>query len=232
MNNKKTRKIKVSKQTPDSYRFSILVCDLDEKDDLEAVIMGGAYLERILEVSIVSKLMEINPNFDLETFASHSMLKDFEHKITMALHLGIFDVAIYKQLKLIKDIRNMFAHSVVSLGFDNEAIKNKAANLDPFEIYDVSGSAAELPGITKMDLDVDYTFINENGKEISGKEHMFVISGNQRICAYMCNKERNSIITSRDKFIYSVQMAWLLLMVGVFSKNINLITNEVITSFN
>lgn len=229
---RKKRQPKISRLTPDSYRFSILVCDLDEKNDLEAVILGGAYLERALEMSIISKLMSLNPEFDLERFATHSVLKDFEHKITLALHMGIFGEKLYSQLKIIKEIRNYFAHSVFTLGFDNEHVNDRALNLNAFDFFDPQKAAACFPEMKVEDLNDSYEFVNENGKRISGSNHLFVNDNQGYVGAYMCLKEQKDVVSSREKFIYSIQMAWLFLMLGVFNSHPTLISNENITSYN
>lgn len=225
------RKVKASKLTPNSYHFSILVCDLDEKNDLETVILGGAYLERALEKSIIAKLMSLNPDFDFDRFLTHSVLKDFEHKITLSFHMGIIGVNVYNQLKIIKEIRNYFAHAVLALDFEHEEIRSMAMNLNAFDIFNPQEATAEFPDMKVEDVDDNYEFVNDNGKVISGLDHLFVNDIHGYIGAYMRKKEKKDVVSSKDKFIYSIQMAWLFLMLGVFNTHPELITYEGITSY-
>ena len=96
--------------------------ELKAGTDRETAILAGAYLEQGLAI-LLSKFIiqdeEVITNLFDGTF---SPLNTFNQKILTAYSLGLVSQQEYHDLKIIKDIRNKFAHELQGITFDNEQI--------------------------------------------------------------------------------------------------------------
>lgn len=101
------------------------------ESDRGAAIMGGALVELALQVAIQSRLADPDaktvkawfegPNAPFGTFAA---------KIALGRALGIFGPHMEGRLRLIKDIRNAFAHCSTPLDFEHKDLKVLRTELD------------------------------------------------------------------------------------------------------
>ncbi|MGP3209134.1 hypothetical protein ACTVPS_02080 [Serratia marcescens] len=225
--NKKSGKAKISSLVPDSYNFSTLISLLDEKTDFEVVVLGGAYLDRIIELRIIAKLHEINGSFNITTFNEHRVLKDFDNKTKLAFHLGIFDSEIYGYFKTIRDIRNVFAHSVMQVDFGNESIKSKSLSLNPFSFFNPKKGLSNPKGMEQYFDLPDISFTNSLGRTISSKEYILVTDKKHKVGVYVLDKSNKDISSPRERFICTVQMAWFIMMLEIIQCDQNLVMNEI-----
>src|ERR1700733_12022769 len=90
-----------------------------EGDDRAAAIIGGAYVETALEQVLRSHLCG-DPKAMESIFGPQGYLATFAAKIDMCYALGFVGKQTHTNLKLMKDIRNRFAHSIVELTDDEE----------------------------------------------------------------------------------------------------------------
>ncbi|CAI1501428.1 hypothetical protein [Serratia quinivorans] len=222
-----SKKAKISSIVPNSHDFSTLISLLDEKTDFEVVVLGGAYLDRMIELRIIAKLQEINEGFDRSAFNEHRVLKDFDHKIKLGFHLGFFDKEIYGHFKTIRDIRNIFAHSVMHVDFLNESIKGKSLNLNPFSFFDPQIGLSNSKGFEQhFDLPI-VTFTNSLGKIISSEDYILVTDKENKVGVYVLDKSKKDLSSPRERFICSVQMAWFRMMLEVIQFDQNLVMDEI-----
>ncbi len=124
------------------FEFSNLF-PYEGKDERSIVILGGTFLEMILEHILlaflpedekeVSKLMEFN-----------QPLGNFSNKIAMVYCLGLIEKVVKEDLNLIRKIRNKFAHDLY-VTFDDkqiqswcEALKWHKISLTPYPPVDAT----------------------------------------------------------------------------------------------
>jgi len=104
-----------------------------EKDDRTIAILGGTFLEMMLEHILLAFLPENNK--DVEKLMDYNQpLGSFSNKITIAYCLGLIDEAIKDDLTYIRKIRNEFAHDLYA-SFDNQNIQSWCENLKWHIIY-------------------------------------------------------------------------------------------------
>lgn len=102
--------------------------EIFKQSDRAAGIVSGSILEEILQRMITAFLMS-HPNISKTMFDGVSPLSTFAAKIDLSYHLGLINETEYKDLNLIKKIRNEFAHSIKAISFDTNIIKDRCQEL-------------------------------------------------------------------------------------------------------
>jgi hypothetical protein len=65
-----------------------------------------------------------------ELFRSSGPLGSFSSRISLALLMGVVSERAYREMMIIKDVRNKFAHALDVVGFEDQWVKDKCANLN------------------------------------------------------------------------------------------------------
>lgn len=94
----------------------------ESKDDRTIAILGGTFLEMILEHILYAFFPEDDKEVG-EMMQFNQPLGNFSNKIKMCYCLGLIDKIIKDDLNLIRKIRNEFAHDLYA-SFESDKIKN------------------------------------------------------------------------------------------------------------
>jgi hypothetical protein len=92
------------------------------KDERSIAILGGTFLEMILEHILLAFLPEDEKEVN-KLMEFNQPLGNFSNKITMAYCLGLLEKIVKDDLNLIRKIRNKFAHDLYAT-FDDEQVKS------------------------------------------------------------------------------------------------------------
>jgi hypothetical protein len=114
---KKQRASRFDLEKVDHFRSGLL--RVLEGDDRAAAIIGGSFVETALEQVLRSHLCD-DKNTMEAMFGPQGYLATFAAKIDMCYALGFVGKQTHTNLKLMKDIRNRFAHSIVELTDDEQ----------------------------------------------------------------------------------------------------------------
>lgn len=131
---KKQKKNKLAKRALTQDELSMtsqnVIRDLQMKDDLACVLIGGAFIEECIESvlvrfliddgEVVQRLFDPLKNGDLSTYMA---------KVNVAFCLGFLPEFINKNMKAIGHIRNHFAHSWVGARFTDDQIREDLEKL-------------------------------------------------------------------------------------------------------
>ena len=117
------------------------------ESDRSVVILAGSFLEQTLENYILKKLVDTNSVDQL--FNGYAPLATFAAKIEVAFALGLLPVHVHKDLKVVKKLRNIFAHEPDALNFESSRISDICSNFHKLERsdgsrWDESGSRAKF----------------------------------------------------------------------------------------
>ncbi len=107
--------------------------ELFKQSDRAAAVVSGSILEEILQRMLLAFFLSHN-NIEKNLFDGLTPLSTFGAKIDIAYHVGLINDAEYGDLKLIKRIRNEFAHSIKGINFDAEIIKNRCYELQTLKL--------------------------------------------------------------------------------------------------
>ena len=94
---------------------------VNDGNDLACVLLSVNYLDEILRSILNTRLKESKVTENILN-PSSGFLGTFSARIDMVYCLGIFDKKIYNDLRIIAQIRNIFAHSFDSISFDSPEV--------------------------------------------------------------------------------------------------------------
>lgn len=124
---KKARPAKKLEELPKPYHTSVMT-EIAQQTDRGAAIIGGAYLDIVLREAITAQLLDM-PDIVNQLFENRGPLQDFGARMQIALVLGIFGRRAYDDLRIIKDVRNMFAHAAEAMDFSYSPIVDRCKHL-------------------------------------------------------------------------------------------------------
>ncbi len=101
---------------------------LSVESDRGCALFAASFLDCELE-NLLKKYLVKDKKIIENTFSYSGALGTFSSRIKMIYLLGIVDKKVYKDLELIRNIRNDFGHSAKFMSFDNESIKNRCQEL-------------------------------------------------------------------------------------------------------
>lgn len=115
---KKTKRIEDLDSRMQDF-FSIV----NDENDLACVLLGVNYLDEILRTILAIRLKKSKVTENILN-PSSGFLGTFSARIDIVYCLGIIDKKIYNDLRLITEIRNIFAHSFDSISFESPEVVN------------------------------------------------------------------------------------------------------------
>jgi hypothetical protein len=119
----------------------------EEKSDRAVAIIGAAYLDALLEHTLISFM--VDDEKEVQKLLQHDgPLGTFGGKITAAYCLGLIGTIIRDDLRLVGKIRNRFAHDL-RVSFDDEAIRSWCLSL---KWHEISMFAKPPEGATSRDI--------------------------------------------------------------------------------
>jgi hypothetical protein len=99
--------------------------EVNSQTDRGAAIVSAAVLDDLLKLAILARLIEISAERRDNLFdKTGAPLSSFSAKIEMAFALGVISNDARLALHLVRDIRNMFAHRIAQMSFDDPEVKN------------------------------------------------------------------------------------------------------------
>jgi hypothetical protein len=118
----------------DSIENELYIAQSDRATAVMLASMVETSLQRLLGIVVRSDLNSEDRN---RVFGYEGALGTFGSKIVMAYGLGLIGPVSRRDLDLIREIRNAFAHSRMSIGFSQPAVK---AVCDQLKVPDLPGA--------------------------------------------------------------------------------------------
>ncbi|HEY6527056.1 MAG TPA: hypothetical protein VIZ65_00055 [Cellvibrionaceae bacterium] len=95
---------------------------LMSESDRGAVVLAGSYIENLLGVSLRSKFKVKTKKLDESIFGANGALSTFSQRIDICESFGFIKAEICTELKIVKSIRNEFAHHPFDARFKDQEI--------------------------------------------------------------------------------------------------------------
>jgi hypothetical protein len=113
---------------------TIIWCDTFRREfrkesDRASVILASAMIEKSLEMVIKAKLIPSLSKRDELFDTPYAPLRNFKAIIELAYRIGLISSNLYRDLNIIRDIRNDFAHDIEGCSFQNRSVKNRVGEL-------------------------------------------------------------------------------------------------------
>jgi DNA-binding MltR family transcriptional regulator len=99
-----------------------------KQTDRASAIVSSALLEELLERLVLAFLID-HQSAKRDLLDGMTLLSTMSAKINLAYYLGLLEQSEFEDLKLIKNIRNDFAHSFETISFETQRIKDKCLQL-------------------------------------------------------------------------------------------------------
>jgi hypothetical protein len=126
---------------------------VERESDRGAALILTAELEHVLERSIAAQLIDLEPNEHEELFSPsrNAPLASFGAKIRLGYALSVYGTVTRNDLATIAQIRNIFAHSPMDVGFSHDTIAAACFNLSAQQTYMDQGLAKKrmLPSVAR-----------------------------------------------------------------------------------
>jgi DNA-binding MltR family transcriptional regulator len=117
-------------QLIDESRLDELIQELKNESDRAAVILITSYIDDQLGI-LLSYLFVEDSQHDKDFYGSNG-ISTFGLKIDLCYRLGIVSKVLWRDLKIIKSIRNSFAHDLANCNFSNSDIASRIRELSRF----------------------------------------------------------------------------------------------------
>lgn len=115
-------------------RLFAIMKELHSATDRAAAIVGSSLVEHCLTEALRAHLHKADKITD-ELFRTTGAFGAFATKINLGLLTGIYGDGAHKELSILKDIRNKFAHSLDAIDFKTQQIEAWTKNLKFCERY-------------------------------------------------------------------------------------------------
>lgn len=133
----------ISRRELDDAELDEAMKEFQAGSDRVAAIMGAALVERHLMETIKTALAD--------AFDDSALFHDqgapfgtFKARIIAGRALGLFDEKIARDLDLVRDIRNQFAHALMSLNFDNPLLVSRCNQFSVPSVVDEGGKPLDF----------------------------------------------------------------------------------------
>lgn len=140
--------------------------EISKSSDRGTVLICGSVLEGLLGEIFKEFLIEGNKREE-DLFKGKGALGNFDGKIIMAYYLGLINKSEFDNLKHLQKIRNIFAHQVFDISFENNKINNICLN---FKIPKNGFVPKNIPIIKKDTDDLPKVDLNPIKKDTKSKD--------------------------------------------------------------
>ncbi len=121
MGSKKSLSSLISRRDPDEDEYDAATREMHEGSDRVAGILGCALVENALLAALASNLANVFDDSALFV-DQNAPFSTFKQRIIAGQALGLYTSAAAKDMDIIRDIRNQFAHALLSINFLNTHI--------------------------------------------------------------------------------------------------------------
>lgn len=100
--------------------FKAMNTSLADKSDRVCTIVAASWVDHFLKVKFMNEFSEGNAEAREALFSGHGPFSALSAKLNVAFCAGWIDGDLYHDLKVIKKLRDGFAHTIDSASFDDE----------------------------------------------------------------------------------------------------------------
>jgi hypothetical protein len=108
----------------------------DKADDRSFCLLLASMLENTLDQALDHWIGEQSKELRQSLYAQDGLLATFSRKITFAIVINVAGPVSRENLRLMRHIRNAFAHAKLPITFDAPAVANVCADLVRINIFD------------------------------------------------------------------------------------------------
>jgi len=118
----------------DTNAWSEFINEFQHESDRATAVLAGAFLENLLATILENFFIKDKSNIQSILYGFNAPLYSFHSKILCSYCLGLLPDDEFHDLKIIKKIRNDFAHKQAGLSFSSQSIADKCKKLTKVDI--------------------------------------------------------------------------------------------------
>jgi len=99
--------------------------EFEKESDRACVILAVAMLDQALEALLKARLVPTSSSKDGLLEGAYAPISTFSARIDLAHRIGLISTKFCRDLHIIRDIRNDFAHDIRGCTFHNDAVRNR-----------------------------------------------------------------------------------------------------------
>jgi DNA-binding MltR family transcriptional regulator len=116
---------------PEIKRLSFFLQSFYAESDRGAALMSASMLDELLK-EVISKFLVKSSKSKALIEGFNAPLGTFHARILASYSLGLIEDVEFKEVEIIRKVRNMFGHSWTELSFDSDVVKNEIEKF-PFQ---------------------------------------------------------------------------------------------------
>lgn len=105
-----------------------IMADLHTTSDRAAAVIGGSLVDVALTEAL-ERLLHRNAKLTKKSFGPSGALGTFSAKIDLGYLTGLYGMKALRELHIIREIRNDFAHDLTILDFNDQSVFDRVKNL-------------------------------------------------------------------------------------------------------
>lgn len=140
-------------------RYNEIVHIFHTESDRAAAILAGSYLEVLLEKLLRTKFIQ-NPVVE-DLFKGNGALSTFSSRIMLCFALDYISENTYRDLNLVRRIRNHFAHNIETASFEDPEVHSRCAELSLVKQTLKSGQEEYLPQDARSQFLISVGIMNQ-----------------------------------------------------------------------
>lgn len=173
--------------------------EVKSNSDRGIALISGSIIDNLLADLLKSFFIK-KDNIEKQLLNPGQTLGTFDAKIKMAFYLGLISEDEYQNLSLIQKTRNRFAHQVINISFENEAIVNICSN---FKIPKDSFIPSFIPLYKEGSDEIPPVDLNPIKKETSAKDRFIFTS--KYIIQKLIYRINGEELDSREEYIKEIK---------------------------
>jgi hypothetical protein len=144
--------------------------EFQRETDRAAAVLAVAYLDSRLETLLRTKFVA-GPKFVEDLLTRQGGLSSFSARISIAYAVGLISMRSAKDLHLVRQIRNDFAHQLHGLSFKTHGIASRVAKFNILQaLRDKRGEAIPLPNDPRKRFNLSVALLILNAIETRIRE--------------------------------------------------------------
>lgn len=145
MGRKKSLSHHLSRRAPDDTELDHAMKEFQEGSDRVAAIMGSALVEHHLMDAIRLSLADAF-NDNVLFHDQGAPFGTFKARIVAGRALGLYGEQMANDLDILRDIRNQFAHALLSISFENPHLVGRCKEFSEHKVTDDDGAPLDFDG--------------------------------------------------------------------------------------
>jgi DNA-binding MltR family transcriptional regulator len=160
---------------------NLVIAEINKQSDRAAAVLAVSFLEDRLAELLQAWLVD-EPKIIGKMFNGSGPFASFSAKIDIGLLLGILEKSRHRELHLLRDIRNTFAHGLEALTFETPRIRDQCENFSPPTFSEPPYiDPAELEKIKQTDIDrwmVEWVSAASSGPDTPRERYLIAVRMN------------------------------------------------------